>query len=105
MLEILLIFAIGLMPPLFSLWMMRHNEARTRAKLRQVMAATRVRTQRRYITPHSLPVSDRYYLEGVGYLIGDITCQFNARSSYIRCAVNPQGLCQGCRDYEPLEIS
>jgi len=34
-----------------------------------------------------------HYLEGVGYLIG-ISCQFNARSSYLRCAVNPQGPCQ-----------
>lgn len=33
--------------------------------------------------------SDRYYLEGVGYLIGDISCKFNARSGYMRCAVNP----------------
>lgn len=108
MLETLWIFAIGLMPPLVSLWMMRHSEARTRAKLRQAMnAATRVRTQRHYnTTPRpsdaalgDLPM-DRYYLEGVGYLIGDITCQFNARSGYIRCAVNPQGPCQGCRYYE-----
>lgn len=113
MLETLWIFAVALMPPLLSLVMMRRSEARTRAKLRQAMnAATRVRTQRRYTTPQpsdtasrGLPVSDRYYLEGVGYLIGDITCQFNARSSYIRCAVNPQGPCQGCRHYEPLEIS
>jgi len=109
-LEALWIFAIGLMPPLLSLWMMRRSEAQTQAKLRQAMAATRVRTQR-YASPQpsnaalgGLTVSDRYYLEGVGYLIGDITCQFNARSGYLRCAVNPQGPCQGCRDYESLEI-
>ncbi len=82
--------------------MMRRREAVTRAKLRQAMnAATRVRTQRRYSTPLA---SDRYYLEGVGYLIGDITCQFNARCGYLRCAVNPQGPCQGCRHYESVEI-
>ncbi len=111
MLEALWIFAIGLMPPLLSLWMMRHSEARTRAKLRQAMnAATRVRIQRHYTIQPSdaalgdLPVSDRYYLEGVGYLIGDITCEFNARSGYIRCAVNPQGPCPGCRYYEQREI-
>ena len=105
MLEILWIFAVGLMPPLLSLWMMRRNEAHTQAKLRQAMnAANRVRTQH-YSTPQrSLPVSDRYYLEGVGYLIGDITCQFNARSGYIRCAVNPQVPCQGCQHYHSLEI-
>jgi len=45
------------------------------------------------------PTSWRYYLEGVGYLIGDISCQFNARSGYLRCAVNPQGP-SGCRHYD-----
>lgn len=105
MLEILWIFAVGLMPPLLSLWMMRRNQAQTQVKLRQAMsAANRVRTQH-YITPQpGLPVSDRYYLEGVGYLIGDITCQFNARSGYIRCAVNPHGPCQGCQHYQSVEI-
>lgn len=97
------IFAFGLMPPLLSVWMMRRTEARTRAKLRQARTvATTVRTPRLYTTP--LP-PDRYYLEGVGYLIGDISCQFNARSGYLRCAVNPQGPCQGCRHYDPAETS
>ena len=99
MLETLWIFAVGLMPPLLSVWMMRRTEARTRAKLKEAMTvATRVR---RCTTPL---FPDRYYLEGVGYLIGDISCQFNARSGYIRCAVNPQGPCAGCRYYEQREI-
>jgi hypothetical protein len=48
--------------------------------------------------------SDRYYLEGVGYLIGDISCRYNARSGYLRCAVNPSGPCEGCRYYEAKEF-
>ena len=99
MLEILWIFAVGLMPPLLSVWMMRRTEARTRAKLKEAMTvATRVR---RFTTPL---FPDRYYLEGVGYLIGDISCRFNARSGCLRCAVNPHGPCQGCRYYDALEI-
>lgn len=98
-LKILCILAVGLMPPILSVWIMRRTEAQTRAKLRQAM---RVRTQRLYTTPLLL---DRYYLEGVGYLIGDISCQLNARSGYLRCAVNPEGPCQGCRYYEPLDIT
>lgn len=98
MLATLWILAVGLMPSLFSLWMMRRSEAQTQAKLRQAMSVTtRVRAQRLYTTPQ---LSDRYYLEGVGYLIGDISCRFNARSGYLRCAVNPQGPCQGCRHYQ-----
>lgn len=61
-----------------------------------MMVATRVRTR----ALHTPLIPDRYYLEGVGYLIGDISCRFNARSGYLRCAVNPQGPCQGCRHYQ-----
>jgi Family of unknown function (DUF6464) len=42
---------------------------------------------------------EEQYVEGVGYIIGDLTCSYNARSPYIRCAVNPDGLCQDCRHY------
>ena len=28
--------------------------------------------------------------------IGDINCQYNARSALLRCAINPEGPCQGC---------
>lgn len=109
MLETLWIFAVGLIPPLFSLWMMRRNEAQTQARLRRAMTATsRVRTHRRYNTPipsesPTQTLRDRYYLDSVGYLIGDISCRFNARSGYIRCAVNPSGPCQGCRYYEQVD--
>jgi hypothetical protein len=43
---------------------------------------------------------DYRYVEGVGYVVGDITCQFNARSAYLRCAINPCGPCQECPQYE-----
>jgi hypothetical protein len=43
---------------------------------------------------------EEQYVAGVGYVIGDLSCKFNARSPYIRCAVNPGGLCQDCRYYE-----
>jgi len=41
------------------------------------------------------------YLEGK-WVIGDITCQYNARSELLRCAVNPEGPCEGCPHYEPI---
>lgn len=100
MLETVWIFAVGLIPPLFSLWMMHRSKVKTQARLRQAMnAAYRVRI-RHGNTPE---VSDRYYLDSVGYLIGDISCRFNARSGYLRCAVNPPGPCQGCRHYQEVE--
>jgi hypothetical protein len=34
------------------------------------------------------------------WLIGDISCRYNAQSELLRCAVNPAGPCGGCRFYE-----
>jgi Family of unknown function (DUF6464) len=101
-LRTLLVIAVGFLPSLFSLWILRKSQLRTRAQMRQAamnLSRTRVRQSSSRPTP-----SDRYYLEGVGYLIGDISCKFNARSGYIRCAVNPEGPCEGCRYYEPKEF-
>jgi hypothetical protein len=46
---------------------------------------------------------EEQYIEGIGIIIGDISCTYNARSPYIRCAVNPDGLCQDCRHYQREE--
>jgi Family of unknown function (DUF6464) len=43
---------------------------------------------------------EEYYVEGIGYIIGDVSCRYNACSPYVRCAVNPSGLCDGCREYQ-----
>lgn len=96
-LALLWIIALGFIPPLLSVLIVRRTQKRMQAELRRaMMMPTRVRVRR---SPISLP-PDSYYLEGVGYLMGDISCRFNARSRYIRCAVNPEGPCQGCRHYE-----
>ncbi|MBW4509872.1 MAG: hypothetical protein KME64_25660 [Scytonematopsis contorta HA4267-MV1] len=113
MLRTLLVITVGFLPSLFSLWMLRKSHQRTRARMRQVAnfggsygsshgrESHSVRADR----PDGRPdISDRYYLEGVGYLIGDISCKLNARSGYIRCAVNPSGPCHGCRFYEAREL-
>ncbi len=98
MLQTLLVVAVGFMPPLLSLWVLRSYQARVQVKLRQATIAPVLRVGQGKF------VSDRYYLPGVGYLIGDITCQYNARCGYLRCAVNPQGPCDGCREREPREV-
>jgi hypothetical protein len=33
--------------------------------------------------------------------LGDPTCLNNAKSAHLRCAVNPCGPCEGCKDYQP----
>lgn len=96
MLETILVFALGIAPPLLSLWLMSRVEARAISRLRQVMA-------REY------PLRSMYYREQNQNeshpgerLIGNPSCRFNARSQYIRCAVNPAGPCEECSHYEPL---
>ncbi len=98
MVEAIVVFGLSLMPPLISVWVMRKAEVKAREALQAARTATAVR---------SLQTSDtlleRHYVEGVGYLVGDITCQYNARSSYLRCAVNPFGPCQECPYYQVKE--
>jgi len=36
---------------------------------------------------------------GDRWVMGDITCQYNAQSEIMRCAVNPAGPCDGCSHY------
>ncbi|MBW4418290.1 MAG: hypothetical protein KME13_03565 [Myxacorys californica WJT36-NPBG1] len=35
------------------------------------------------------------------WVLGDATCAYSARSEIVRCAVNPEGPCEGCRYYDP----
>ena len=98
MLDTILVFVLGLTPPILSLWMMRRAKERMEARLLAVRQQSFVR-----VSPRNHLPPDQYYLDGVGYLIGDITCQFNARSAYIRCAINPSGPCEQCCHYQPKE--
>ncbi|MEA5552559.1 DUF6464 family protein [Anabaena cylindrica UHCC 0172] len=43
---------------------------------------------------------DEKTLVGGRWVIGDATCNYNARSEILRCAVNPEGPCKSCRFYE-----
>lgn len=45
-------------------------------------------------------VPERRYVQGVGVVVGDLSCEFNAKSPQLRCAVNPMGPCQGCLYYQ-----
>lgn len=100
MLETLLIFAIALIPPLLSLWLMRYAEAQARRRLQAALDQASVNALRQIRPNHP----DYSYLEGRGYQIGDITCHFNARSAHLRCAVNPFGPCQGCSHYQSIKF-
>lgn len=98
MVEAIVVFGLSLMPPLISVWVMKMAEVKAREALQAARRETAVRSLQTSDT-----LLDRHYVEGVGYLVGDITCQYNARSSYLRCAVNPFGPCQECPYYQVKE--
>lgn len=93
------IVALGFTPWLLSLWMMRQADARAQERLRLAMESV---ASRRLPTLNLPP--EHHYVEGIGYIIGDLSCQFNARSHYVRCAVNPFGPCEGCSHYQPKHM-
>ena len=93
MLPVILIFAISLTLPLLSIWILHQEEARSRTRFRAVMEAT-ARSHLLSLEAQRLEISNP--------LIGDASCQYNARSALIRCAVNPSGPCQECPYYEPF---
>ncbi|WNZ23021.1 hypothetical protein HJG54_09220 [Leptolyngbya sp. NK1-12] len=99
MLVAFLIVILGLTPSLLSLWVMRQADARSQARLRLAMESV----ANRPLAGLRLP-PDFHYVEGIGYMIGDLSCRFNARSGHIRCAVNPCGPCEGCSHYQELPI-
>ncbi|OUC11822.1 MAG: hypothetical protein B0A82_25735 [Alkalinema sp. CACIAM 70d] len=54
-----------------------------------------------YVQSSACP-EERSLVEG-RWVMGDASCQYNARSELLRCAVNALGPCQGCRFYTPRE--
>jgi len=101
MLESFVIIGIGLLPALFSLALMRKAETQAQESLQSALHLSTHRGMRRFPCHFT---ADHHYVEGVGYMVGDITCRYNARSAYIRCAVNPDGPCQECSQYESIEF-
>lgn len=103
----LFVLLIGFLPCLLSLWLMRKTHERRSLQFRRALSFSGREQLRQNILLGEREelarssIADRYYLEGVGYLIGDVSCEFNARSGYLRCAVNPSGPCEGCNYYQP----
>lgn len=53
-----------------------------------------------YVQSAPQALTEKSWVDG-RWVIGDATCQFNALSELIRCAVHPEGPCETCRSYEP----
>jgi len=87
MLDVVIVLLLGIMPPILSLWMLH----RFQANQRPLSVSSRLK---------ALPPADTTHIEGFGYVIGMVSCKYNARSPHLRCAINPSGPCQDCRHYE-----
>lgn len=44
-------------------------------------------------------IADKRFVDG-RWVIGDITCLYNAQSELLRCAINPAGPCDCCSHYQ-----
>jgi hypothetical protein len=51
------------------------------------------------VKPQHQPADSRWW--GNGWVIGDPSCRFNARSPLLRCAVLPEGPCERCAHHSP----
>lgn len=51
------------------------------------------------VKPQRQPADARPWRQG--WVIGDPSCRFNARSPLLRCAVLPEGPCERCVHYSP----
>jgi hypothetical protein len=96
----LVILGLALLPPLISIWGAKRCQRVARLRLQAAARATRYRMLSMETRP-SQP--EQYHLLGVGDLVGDISCRYNARSPHLRCAINPSGPCGTCYHYEAIE--
>lgn len=100
MFEAIAIFLMGFIPGLLSYMMVRKIQRYTRRRTYPVMMPI----GRLYRSHAYLEAMDYHYVEGLGYIVGDLTCQFNARSPYLRCTINPSGPCKECSHYESIAL-
>ncbi len=105
MFEAIAIFLVGFIPGFLSCVLLRKVNIHTRQRIYPVYHAMNLPTGRLHRSHPYLEAMDYYYVEGLGYMLGDITCQFNARSPYLRCAHNPAGPCKECPHYESIELN
>lgn len=86
----LLIFLVSLTPFFLSLFLLRKAKRRWENDLRRARNSAE---RFHYHRGHQTRV--RTYTT-----IGDPGCGYNARSPYLRCAVNPSGPCDNCPYYQ-----
>ncbi|MBE9114836.1 hypothetical protein IQ249_02895 [Lusitaniella coriacea LEGE 07157] len=98
MLEVVLIFVLALVPFFLGFFLVRKAKRRWQARLRRIRSVASFRA--RSTMPHAAS-GDTFDIHD--YFIGNLSCRYNARSPYIRCAINPNGPCENCPHYQPRQ--
>jgi hypothetical protein len=99
--KLALIILLSILPSLVSLLILRRVKQRWQSRLRRFRLMTDYSSRIRHLPEYDLAsISAEYPTELESYFIGDTSCCYNARSPYIRCAVNPGGPCQDCIHYQ-----
>lgn len=95
---IAVVFGFALVPVIASWVAVRRRNARPLV----ASGVGRELSRRLSVRVRSPQDPEALYIPGVGFVIGDISCKFNGRSPFIRCAVNPTGPCADCRFYQAV---
>ena len=104
--KLALILVLSILPSLIYLLIFQKAKKRWQTRLRRAQTNTYPYGYRNRLYRDFYNDSDRYYIHRdrrrsvTKYFIGDTTCVNNARSPYIRCAINPEGPCDECQHYE-----
>jgi hypothetical protein len=97
LLALSLILILGIFPFVLSIWALhrwtRHPHFRRSRSAALDSSANSFRSRSNFST---------LQLFDPAYFIGDTSCQFNAHSPLLRCAVNPDGPCQACPHYQSI---
>ncbi|MGD1904156.1 MAG: DUF6464 family protein [Geitlerinemataceae cyanobacterium] len=88
-LQISLLAILAIAPSLWGAWQIRSTRRRFDRRWEAIRRRSFARSS---AVPSHLP-------------LGHANCQWSARSTHLRCAVNPHGPCTGCRDYTPIDPS
>ena len=100
--KLALILLLSILPSLVYLLIFRKAKERWQMRLRRAQLPNSYYRERLhsdlYGESHSLYNDRRRPV--TKYFIGDTNCINNARSPYIRCAINPEGPCDECVHFE-----
>lgn len=96
--KLALILLLSTLPSLAYLLIFRRAKGRWNKSLRRAQNVTTYQLQPR--NRYDFDYDDLVTESRIPAFLGDTNCVNNARSSYLRCAINPSGPCNECSHYE-----